>query len=97
MVDKFSLLLELYALLYARTPAPEALVAGRNGPRNPFRLRFGHAQPRIEPVHGRMASARLVDHCEVSRTFAEHLSCLLKLLGFVPMHSDSQQCLNVAS
>jgi hypothetical protein len=32
-----------------------------------------------------------------SRTFAEHLSCSLKLLGFVPMHSDSQQCLNVAS
>ena len=31
-----------------------------------------------------------------SRTFAEQLSCSLKLLGFVPMHSDSQQCLNVA-
>jgi hypothetical protein len=56
----------------------------------------GSAQPRIEAVHGRMASAQLIDHREVSRAFAEHLSCSLKLLGFVPMHSDSQQCLNVA-
>jgi hypothetical protein len=32
-----------------------------------------------------------------SRTFAEQLSRSLKLLGFVPMHSDSQQGLNVAS
>ena len=37
------------------------------------------------------------DATSSSRTFAEHLSCSLKLLGFVPMHSDSQQCLNVAS
>jgi hypothetical protein len=41
-------------------------------------------------------SAQLVDR-DSSRTFAEQLSCSLKLLGFVPMHSDSQQCLNVAS
>jgi hypothetical protein len=32
-----------------------------------------------------------------SRTVAEHLSCLLMLLGFLPMHSGSQQCVNVAS
>jgi hypothetical protein len=31
------------------------------------------------------------------RTFAEQLSCSLKLLGFVPMHSDSQQFVRVAS
>jgi hypothetical protein len=31
--------------------------------------------------------------CKRLRTFAEQLSCSLKLLGFVPMHSDSQQCL----
>jgi hypothetical protein len=31
------------------------------------------------------------------RTSAEHLSCSLLLLGFIPMHSDSQQCLDVAS
>jgi hypothetical protein len=32
-----------------------------------------------------------------SRTVAEHLSCSLMLLGFLPMHSGSQQCVNVAS
>jgi hypothetical protein len=31
-----------------------------------------------------------------SRTLAEQLSSSLRLLRFVPMHSDSQQCLNVA-
>jgi hypothetical protein len=34
--------------------------------------------------------------CDDPRTFAEHLSCSLKLLGFFPMHSDSQQCLFTA-
>jgi hypothetical protein len=31
------------------------------------------------------------------RTIVEHVTCSLWLLGFFPMHSDSQQCLNVAS
>jgi hypothetical protein len=33
----------------------------------------------------------------LSRTVAEHLTCSLMLLEFVPMRSGSQQCLNVAS
>ena len=32
-----------------------------------------------------------------SRTIAEHLNCSLMLLGFLPMHSGSQQCFNVAT
>ena len=32
-----------------------------------------------------------------SRTIAERLSCSFLLLGFSPMHSDSQQCVIVAS
>jgi len=32
-----------------------------------------------------------------SRTVAEHITCSLMLLGFVPMHSNSQRFVSVAS
>ena len=32
-----------------------------------------------------------------SRKVAEHLSCSLVLLGFIPMHSDSQRFVSIAS
>ena len=40
-----------------------------------------------KPAYRRLASSI----CKRPRTFAEHLRCSLLLLGFVPMHSDSQQ------
>jgi hypothetical protein len=51
----------------------------------------------------RLAQAHLMPYTGLQygvlrlRTFAEQLSCSLKLLGFVPMHSDSQQFVRVAS
>jgi hypothetical protein len=52
------------------------------------------AMPLVPRPRRRWAAASAPDS---SRTFAEHLSCSVTLLGFVPMHSDSQQCLNVPS
>jgi hypothetical protein len=51
---------------------------------------------RIAPQHAPSACKTCVISRTTSRALAEHLSCSLRLLGFVPMHSDSQHCLNVA-
>jgi hypothetical protein len=74
----------------------EALVASGTAHQSGSGSGLGHSSAPLLNPFGRMTSAQLADHREVSRTFAEHLSCSLKFLRFVPMHSDSQQCFIIA-
>jgi hypothetical protein len=64
-----------------------------------LKLRLPFAIPATSARHGHdvVWTGPSINDPSLPRTAAEHLSCSLWLLGFFPMHSDSQQCLNVVS
>jgi hypothetical protein len=59
-----------------------------------LRLRLGTPDPTNYLAGPKPSSDDDVRQCP--RTLAEHISCSLLLLEFIPMHSDSQQFVNVA-
>ena len=59
-----------------------------------LRLRLGTPDPTKYLAGPKPSSDDDVRQCP--RTLAEHISCSLLLLEFIPMHSDSQQFVNVA-